>query len=357
MDCPNEGQLLLYAEKQLTGDESIRIADHLKTCAYCSQKAEEIKQTLNFASQHLLPPDQARQAKTGQHIVWQNINRHMNTGKREVLKMKIKKVTIAAAVVLALVMVGSIPSVQSAAANFLQIFRVQKVDTLTLSPADMEQIEQALRQGTNGQPIDLESFGTIKVDGQQQQTPLSYDQLGSLDFTVKLPGSADPAQGEYSLQTIPDVEITPNVSKVNALIQALGSDKLLPETLDGKTFRLKMGKCLVASYGDFRLVQGPSPELEAPGDANVSDIAQAMIALPIWPDNVKKQLEMVTDWQHTLLIPGQNNEKVKVQGQDAVLIKDGSTPVLVWQDNGLVYSLEGCSGKNLDLVEIADNLR
>jgi hypothetical protein len=293
----------------------------------------------------------------GQERIWENINRQMNTNKREGLKMKIRKVSIAAAVVLALVMVGSIPSVQSAAANFLQVFRVQKVDTLTLSPADINQIEQAVREGTNGQSIDLDSFGTINVEGQQQQTAVNYDQLGNLGFTCKLPGTVDPSKGQYTLQSMTTVEITPDVQKVNALIKTLGSDKLLPESLDGKTFQLKMGKCLAASYEDFRLIQGPSPELEAPGDVKVSEIAEAMIALPIWPDNVRRQLESVSDWQHTLLIPGETNEKVKVNGQDAVLMKDNSNNILIWQDNGIVYTLQDCSGKNLNLVEIAESMR
>lgn len=359
MNCPNEGQLLLYVEKQLTDDEYSMIAAHVRTCVHCSKTVEEIRQTLNFTCMRMLPVDEPviSEPVPGQERIWENINRHLNTNKREGLKMKIKRVSIAAAVVLALVMVGSIPSVQDAAANFLQVFRVQKVDTLTLSPADMNQIEQAVREGTNGQSIDLESFGTINVEGQQQESTVSYDQLGSLGFACKLPGSIDPSQGQYTLQSMPTVEITPDVEKVNAFISALGSSQLLPEALDGKTFQIKMGKCLVASYGDFRLIQGPSPELEAPGDVKVSELAEAMVALPIWPDNVRRQLESVSDWQHTLLIPGENNEKVKVDGEDAVLMKDKSNNILIWQDNGMVYTLEDCSGKNLNLVEIAESMR
>jgi hypothetical protein len=359
MNCPNQGQLLLYAEKQLTDDEYLRIYCHVKTCKRCAKTVEEIKQTLNFVCTRMLPVDKPINAEAvpGQERIWENINRRMNTNKREGFKMKIKRVSIAAAVVLALVIVGSIPSVQTAAANFLQVFRVQEVDTLTLTPADMNQIERAVREGTSGQSIDFESFGTINVEGQQQETSLNYDQLGSIGFACKLPGNIDPSQGQYTLQSMPAVEITPNVEKVNAFISALGSSQLLPESLEGKTFQIKMGKCLVASFEDFRLVQGPSPELEAPGDVKVSEIAEAMVALPIWPDNVRRQLESVSDWQHTLLIPGENNEKVKVNGQDAVLMKDNSNHILIWQENGLVYSLEDYSGKNLDLVEIAESMR
>ena len=359
MNCPNEGQILLYVEKQLTADENVMIAAHINKCPHCAQMVEEIKQTLDFTRTRMPQMDvpSPSQPLPGQAQIWQNINRHINTNRREVLKMKFRKVTIAAAVVLALVIVGSIPSVQSAAANFLQVFRVQKVDTLTLSPNDMQEIQQALQQGTKGQTMDLESFGSIAVEGQQEQSNLTYAQLNSLGFAVKLPAGVDASQGEYTLQTMPDMKITPDVEKVNAFISALGSEKLLPASLDGKPFQIKMNKCLVASYENFRLIQGPSPEIVAPGDVKVSEIAEAMVSLPIWPENVRRQLEAVTDWEHTLLIPGENNEKVKVQGHDAVLMKDSSNGMLIWQDNGQVYALENYSDKNLDLVEIANSMR
>jgi hypothetical protein len=47
--------------------------------------------------------------------------------------MKTKKFAIAAALVLALTAIGSMPAIQTAAANLLQIFRVEQVDTLTMT--------------------------------------------------------------------------------------------------------------------------------------------------------------------------------------------------------------------------------
>lgn len=359
MNCPDEGQLLLFVEKELLPDKSREIASHIDACPHCAQAVEDLQQTLDFTCERLQPlADGAMNLRpAGQDEVWANVNYHLKSRKREVLRMKFKKMTIAAAVVLALVMVGSIPSVQTAAANFLQVFRVQKVDTLTLNTSDINQIEQALRQGTNGQPIDLENFGTIKVDGSHATRTLDYSELNDLDFKVKLPAGIDQAQGEYSLESTPAVQVTPDVAKVNQFIRALGSNYLLPQALDGQTFEIKVADCLLASYGDFRLLQGPAPEVQAPAGVNVTQIAEAMVGLPIWPDNVKRQLEAVSDWQHTLLIPGENNQKVRVKGQDAVLMNNNSDQVLIWQEDGLIYVLENCSAKNLDLVKIAESLR
>jgi hypothetical protein len=44
------------------------------------------------------------------------------------------------------------------------------------------------------------------------------------------------------------------------------------------------------------------PVVEVPTGVNVKKVAQAMVALPIWPDNIRTQLESVGDWEHTLLI-------------------------------------------------------
>lgn len=353
MKCPNEGQLLLYLEEELATEESLQIKYHLNSCSDCSLKLKKVQRTLEFTCQSMQCLNNAAEKSElqGQQQVWNNLGRQMPPKKKEVNLMRIRKMAVAAALVLALVMVGTIPSVQTAAANFLKVFRVQNVQTLSLTPDDMAQIEQALNQGETN--LNLENFGTIQSEGTQEETKLDYSELDSLGLAAKLPAAVDLAAGEYSLQKLPVLKITPDVDKINELITSLGSDYLLPPSLDGQTFQVKMGDTLVASYQDFQLIQGPAPEIQAPGDVKVTEIANAMIALPIWPENVRRQLEAVSDWENTILIPGENVEKVKINGQDAVLMDNS----LIWQENGTLFILESHSHQNIDLAAIAESLR
>ncbi|MGI5921288.1 MAG: zf-HC2 domain-containing protein [Syntrophomonadaceae bacterium] len=357
MNCPDQGQLLLYLEKELTTEESIQIEAHLASCASCSLSLKRIEQDLDFACQHLQnrsgwPRDIV---VSGQQEVWNNLLMHMTGTKKEVSPMKFRKVAIAAALVLALAIVGSVPAVQTAAANLLKVFRVQNVATLTISPNDVTQIEQALSKGSMN--LNVNNFGTIKAEGEQEEINLGYAELNDLGFPVKLPGNLDASTGTYSLQKMPALLITPDVDKVNQLIESLGSSCLLPSSLKGQTFKVTMGDTLVATYPDFRLMQGPAPEIEAPENVEVSEVAKAMIALPIWPDNVRRQLEAVGNWENTLVIPGENVEKVDVNGSDAVIVNNNNGHSLIWENNGRIYILEDLSHQPLNLIEIAESLR
>jgi hypothetical protein len=81
-----------------------------------------------------------------------------------------------------------------------------------------------------------------------------------------------------------------------------------------------------------------------------------MVGLPIWPEDVKRQLEAVSDWEHTLLIPANEGaKKVKVRGQDGVYLEESRSQLLIWEDNGILYFLS--SDSHADLLAIAESLR
>lgn len=357
MICPDEGRLLLYLEGTLEPEENQAMMTHLASCSQCLQRLNQVEDYLLFAIHKLaclskdkednLPPEQTR--------IWENIKSLSVNRRKEQRRMRIRKTAIAAVIVLALVAVGSIPSVQSAAANFLQVFRVQQVDTLTIGPNDMARIENALTQGD--QSLDLENFGSINTVGESEEQTLTADELNKLAFNVKLP---DQMQGsaEYSLQKMPVIEVRPKVQNVNKFLASLGSEYELPMGLDGQLCRIVMGDSLIVRYPDLLLYQGPSPQIEVPAGVSVDKVAQAMVALPIWPDNIRRQLEAVSDWEHTLLIPSsEKGQKVKVNGNNAVLLNEAEHKALIWQENGNLYMLEDQSDKGLDLVAIAESLR
>jgi len=360
MKCPDKGQLLLFVEKELLPEENKRIISHLAVCPLCSRAAEEVQNHLAFttAKMSLLTPQGSSLELGEQEKVWSKINQQIKadkTGRRRLSIMRIKKMAAAAAVVMALFMVGSIPGVQTAAANFLQVFRVQKVDTVIFTPGDMASIEQALNQG-NGS-LNLDSFGKIETLGKDERISLQKSDLANLGFTVKIPAGLPESEINYSLEKIPVVQITPDVKKFNSFLQSLGSTNMLPETLDGRTFSIKMGDTLEIDCQDFLLYQGKAPQLEVPAGVEVKEVARTLVSLPIWPDNIQRQLEAINDWEHTLVIPGENSQKVSINDRDGILLSENGNQVLIWQDNGVLYVLQNKTGHNSDLMVIAKSLR
>lgn len=357
MKCPDEGKLLLYLENQLEHDEHQDTTNHLTSCTVCAARLAALREDVDFAARNLtgLWENQKSAPVTGQQKVWQQIQIHQQFDKRGAHVMKIRKFAIAAALVLSLGVVGSIPAVQTAAANLLQIFRVEQVDTLTMTPGDMQKIEQAITNGEGS--FDIKDFGSVKSVGKSGSYKIGSADLAKLEFSVKVPALTDESEAEYSLQKTPVVEIKPNVEKVNELLKSLGSTYKLPAALDGQTCKITMGDALVSTYREYELMQGPAPEVEVPDGVSVKEVARAMVALPIWPDNIRTQLESVGDWEHTLLIPAENAKKVNINGTTGVLLNNKTYRTLIWQGNGMLYTLQSQSKNETDLIAIAESLR
>lgn len=358
MNCPNQGKLLMYLEGALDYKENTIIHEHLASCTRCSQELNELQEDLNFTREKLLSlVNSYKQADVaGQDRLWNIIRRNLTSYRKGIIMIKLKKLAIAAVIVLSIGLVGSMPAVQTMAANFLQVFRVQQVDTIAISPTDMAKIERSLTQGN--QRLDIENFGKMEAKGKHQRQELQEDELQQLGFSVKLPALLASDKVEYNLDKYPVMEITPKAEKVNDLLAELGSQYKLPEALDGQVCRITMGDALVSSYENkIVFVQASVPQVEVPTGVDVQEVAQAMVGLPIWPEDVRRQLEAINDWEHTLLIPAENAQKVTVNGNKAVLLDNKLAPTLIWQDNGMIYSIEDDSGQKIDLVKIAQSLR
>jgi hypothetical protein len=149
------------------------------------------------------------------------------------------------------------------------------------------------------------------------------------------------------------MNLTLDTVNINKMIQSFGSDKLLPDDLNGKTFTVNIPAQVTAKYkgleNDTIIVgQSRSPELIAPG-SDVLAIRDALLALPILPDNLRSQLASIDDWQHTIIVPNVDgsSQEVKVNGAEGVFISqpDGSDTedisCLVWQKDGVVYAVSG----------------
>ncbi len=358
MTCLKDNQILMFLEGELSSREMQDIKEHLEECPQCSRHLKEIKSDLEFSQQYLarLFQDEQDALVKGQDITWKNIKTRSPGLKKEGSVLKMKKFIAAAVILVALVFAGSIPSVQVFASNLLQAFRVQQVDVLTISQADMEKIERAIMQGDES--LDLDRYGKIDIIGESESRLIKPQELAKLPFTPILPANADESELEYQLQKIAAIEISPRVDNLNQLLQAMGSEYYLPASLDGQTCRITIGDTFKVASEDYQLMQCPAPVIEVPAGINVTEVADAMVSLPIWPEDIKRQLAAVSDWEHTLLIPSHEGaEKVKVRGQDGVYLDDEFSTVLIWEENEILCFLASSPNKNIDLISTAESLR
>lgn len=289
---------------------------------------------------------------------------------------KYKKAAVAVALAAVLAIGFGFGPVRSFAGNLLTVFRVERVQTITVSPEDLAQLEKAFQEGKG--KVDVGNLGKFEVSGKQEviRKVSPAEAKNAVDFPLMLlkdlPGYRGPVLG---LSSGTAVNITLDTEKVNQLLKSLGGSKFLPQELNGRTFTLKTPAAVSAEYAAANdqskrilIVQGRSPELTVPAGADMAAIRETLLAVPALPENLRRQLAAVSDWQHTILIPNieGSSAEVTVNGARGVYITpprpdggpDGTGMAgLSWQANGVVYFVGGPGLSRQDALTLAGKLK
>ncbi len=364
VNCYDTGDLQAYLDGEIELKAKTELEKHLLHCERCRVKLEQVRENQAFVVTRLAGYMHAlarAEFDTGQ--AWRRFNKKQLSGKKEtssiekgVLSMLSRyRVTATAAVLMiALAITFSFGSVRSAASDLLTIFRVEKVKTVNLTQEDLSRIEKAFSEGAG--EVEIENLGKLEFSGGDVSGIATLEEAcGAVDFELKLPSGLP---GDYQLQEIYKhsggrLDFTLDTIKTNQILQSLGSEKFLPEELNGKTFTVEAPAQVSAHYTgpggqSISIWQGRSPELIAPG-SDVVAIREALLALPFLPESLHTQLAAINDWEHTFLIPniGGSSQEVDVNGAQGVFITHtgGSNPEeqgsLIWQKAGVVYAVSG----------------
>jgi len=378
--CYDDGVLQAFLDGEVTSDKKTEIKKHLQNCGTCRRALAQVKENQSFTEARLEGYMQSLvQSGFDAGAAWSRLKSDrlpkwggLFSGKG-VLEMlaRYRMAVTAAVIVLALAISFSFSSVRTAAGELLAVFRVEKVKTVSINPSDIAGIEKAIREGT-GQ-IDIESFGRIEFAGEHAPAKVTLEEAqGAVDFRIKLPPGLPEG---YNLKEIykesgGSLNFTLDTAQANQILKSFGSEKLLPDGLNGRTFTVKIPATVYASYAgpgdDIMVWQGKSPELIAPV-SEVSAIRDALLALPFLPENLRSQLAAINDWQHTFVIPniGGSSQEVDVAGSQGVFITPvadgnvegrGRSGSLIWQKDGVVYAVSGKLGLE-QALEIAGDMR
>jgi hypothetical protein len=366
MMCYNTGSLQAYLDGEITENEKSKMEEHLLTCSQCCEKFEQLKENQVFASGMLagymsslgrgeVDTGAAWNRFKGEYKFRQESKKYKGDKKEGVLTMlsRYRVAATAAVMVLALAFSFSFGAVRTAASELLTIFRVEKVQTISITPEDMTSIEKAMREGTGA--VDVDNFGKFEFNGNQETVKATMDEAKrTVDFPIKLPAGITGYSGpEIYLNAGGTMSLTLDTVNINKMIQSFGSNKLLPDDLNGKTFTVNIPAQITAKYKGLEnntiiVGQSRSPELIAPG-ADVLAIRDALLALPFLPNNLRSQLASIDDWQHTIIVPNVDgsSREVKVNGAEGVFIsqpegsKTDDISCLIWQKDGVVYAVSG----------------
>jgi hypothetical protein len=158
------------------------------------------------------------------------------------------------------------------------------------------------------------------------------------------------------------------VKNVNEIMKSYGASKLLPNDIDGKTFKIDFASMAAINYRindkSIEIIQTKSPQVTVPEGVNVDEVYNAVVEMPIIPQNLQAQLKSIKDWKNTLYIPVVESKvtEVDINGAKGYIASDRSnsesTPhtQVIWYNKGVIYSVSGKIDSN-EILNIAKSMR
>ncbi|MEW6181744.1 MAG: zf-HC2 domain-containing protein [Bacillota bacterium] len=366
---------MAYLDGQLAPKEMAAVADHVSRCSGCARRLEALD-TERAKITSILEPYRAAVEGAARPAVAAGGGKPFPTGKqgspvtggidnlltRKGVLWQMKRYQRAlATVAVAAVVVGlfSYGPVRSFAAQVLRVFRVNQVQIVHFNPADVQELEKALQ--TYGKNMDIASFGEIERAENKDFSRLDADTVNIAGQSVSLPEQLGSFSAAGGLRVEPGerLSVKPRVEGINGFLSSLGSRRLMPRELDGKTFTVVIPPVAAKPYRagstDFTLFRSVSPEFSVPEGVDVAQVRAALLDIPILPERMKNTLAGIDPFGSTLLIPdfgtAQNGtvKEVLVNGVKGVFMIPGNTGgdvssshrVLIWPQGTVWNALEG----------------
>lgn len=277
-----------------------------------------------------------------------------------------------------------------------------------INPGDFKKLSDALQGKVK--LVDIVNFGRLRFLSWPSRRRLSYASLDRFtDFTPLRPPATLEGFGAPVVERVAPIKVqfALKVKSLNKLLSSLGSPDLLPQELEGRTFTLATSPELrfrypstdLARHGDLLISETRDPVLEVPGGIDLEQVRNSLLALPLWPEPLRRQMAWVPVAEGTgaatsfSLDPVAKEEmrRVTVNGQPGIFIsfagegfhrlpsqmvevrrqmereaQESGDPwmqhrargnTLLWHQNGLLISI---TGENLTLAEaraVAEEMR
>lgn len=391
MKCVDTGFIQAFLDGECSSKESKQFLLHLEYCETCRIQLDELSALDSWTREKMEHAfSETNDVKVNTEAAWQRftqsiekttdtyaLERQTITNRATIrrswnqMNKQTKRWVTGASAAAVLAVSLSFPQVQAAANDFLSIFRMDKVEFVKVTQEDLQELEQWIANGNVGE-MELKGIGKIWIDENdqeklEQRNHYYNSKEAAVKAGVKLPElPKDVTVDSVDVNSPYTMYMEIDADRANKLLAQLQVEARFDEKLSGKRFSLKIPQMqhVWMTVGEENIGYSvvDAPELSAPEGVDLAQLRETLLALPFIPDQVKKQMISIEDWQHTLPVPymadGESEMKeVKVNGQNGMLITGKYNSHLMWQQDGQIHMLEG-SEKNTDgLLDFANQLK
>lgn len=274
------------------------------------------------------------------------------------IMMRRRSAAVLVSLVLLLVVALALPPVRAAASDFLGIFRVQKFAPISVSPQQLQLLEQIADQGLH--PGEFES---VDDPGPSQPVASLAEAQSASGLTVLSPEALGPAD-EIAVADGGSGRLTIDLENARAILEAADVDPmLLPDSLDGAVVDVTIYPSVRQNWNDeVGLFQTQSPLVDYPEGVDPTQLGEALLQVLGLSQGEARHLASRIDWNSTLVLPVPQDvatfSEVTVRGNSGLALTSmsGGESSVMWQDGGNIYLLVG--EKSIDeLQQIAESVR
>lgn len=343
--CPEEGILQAYLDGELNAQAAGNVAGHLHHCPACRQRLARLEETAEKTgplleryrqvTENAVRPPRGLKAWSVPPSQNQPLTRRRGI---MIMLRQHKWLSGAVAAVLAFGLFLSWAPGRSLAAQFLNVFRMEKIQVIKISADDLAELEKLFR-GESGE-VDISNFGRIEIHGVTGHEKVDLLQVESLTgiknaFPDTLLGGE---RGDIWMECSPSITITPYVEQLNSYLKKHGG-MTLPGNLEGRSFTINIPPVFRAHYRqqdkDIFLYTAGDLTVDVPEGVDIMAVRASFLSMPFLPPNLRQQLASISDWQRTLPVPeirGMPAREVDVNGSQGVYFSDGlNSGILAWR--------------------------
>jgi hypothetical protein len=251
-----------------------------------------------------------------------------------------------------LVSLLALPPVRAAADQLLQIFRVQKIMFVPISPERIEQLKQI---NFDGKTLFVDKPKLINQPAEPRTVASADEAASAVGFPVAQATAfpSPPTATEHVVHDRATMQFQVNVEAARQLIGLLNIDDVtLPDSLGTQPITADVPGFVETRYQGanyhLTLYQGRSPSVTLPDGVDLAKLGKAGLRLLGMDEDQAETLSQQIDWNSTLIFPFPGDirdiRQVQIGDVEGLLVGGGqgeSRWQLYWQSGDRFSMLEG----------------
>lgn len=339
---PPDGDLRAVLDHEL---RSARIQRHLAACPACRARLTALASTARETQLLLETVRSAVDKSPAPTIPWEEIIPVQTTMPR------LRFVAVGAAVLALVTATLLVDPWRAAAANWLSIFRTQKIAYVETNPQAIANAIQGLDQKLSPELIRqlAQVTGPEQLPKMEATTPAAAAELMTpLLQPATIPSGLPAEPTRWGARLPATYTIRPDVDAINNWLHDQGIMATLDPKLKGQTFQVvtpaMVGRQWQGADGrSFMILQATGLQVSGTDGVDLAALAGLMGQLAGAPASVIDQIRQIPDLANTLPLPvgPEVGEPAQVGQAQGVYYPRDDGGALVWQQDGFTYYVGG----------------